>query len=444
MKIQPAIRGLLARGLLLLAVLAGLTILINLSWFDEPLHPDLLALSTPRPVSMDDNAYPLIYGLPAAEDKDPIAAGRTIVQELRERYQQGRRIALSVEEMDAILGGSGLDVPWQGKVESLTCNSRSSLDCADRLIAQVGQADIPPRLRTLLARYETILRESRFEEIQELDVYSPVPAYGLLMSVGRMRLAISYKREPADQFLAKVAEDFDFWRTLLRDGDSLIANMVALAGLRNDLEFLSASMRLGEPSEEELELIRSVLEPLTSAERDIGEAFLSELRIALLSEKPLVVTMGEPSWVTRLTLQEHATLNEYYLATTVPLRLRATLSAEEFYGQRGYERMTYNVRAFPPPLFNLGGKLALKQTPAYQDYISRVHDLDGRIALVLLQTEIEQKSGQSVAAIVQSSKHRNPYTLAPMKYDVQTRTIGFECLSNPNDVCSVALGPLTR
>ena len=446
MKVNVRVRGLLVRALVLLAVLAVLTVFINLSWFDEPLHPDLAALSTPQPVSMEGNAYTLIHGLPAADDRDPRAAGEAIVRALRERYRQGERIALSTDELNDILGGSNLDQAWQAEFQSLTCNARTSLDCADRLIVEAGQGHGDhPRLRLLLERYDAILRESRFEEIQEADVYSPVPGYGLLMTVGRMRLAMSYQRAPTAEFLAEVGEDSRFWRTMLRDGQSLIAKMVALAGLRNDLEFLSALMRERELNNDEIEVMRSVLQPLTRQEQDIGEAFLAELRIVQLSYKPLVVALGDSSWVTGLTLQENATLNEYYLTAIMPTLLRASLSADEFYRRHGYERPAYTLRAFPPPLFNLGGKLVLKtQTPGYQDYISRVHDLGGRMSLVLLQAEIEQSPEQPAHSVIQSSKHRNPYTLAPMEYDPQAQTIAFECLSNPNDVCGAAIGRSAR
>ncbi len=75
-----------------------------------------------------------------------------------------------------------------------------------------------------------------------------------------------------------------------------------------------------------------------------------------------------------------------------------------------------------------------------QDYITRVHDLAGRISLVLLQAEIEEHSAQSAAAIARSSEHRNPYTLEPMDYDAQARTLSFKCLAeNTSDVCAVAL-----
>lgn len=145
-----------------------------------------------------------------------------------------------------------------------------------------------------------------------------------------------------------------------------------------------------------------------------------------------------------MAFQEQATLNEYYFTTILPMRLRASLSAEEFYRQHGYERQAYNFRAFPPPLYNLGGKLFVKRMAAefnIQDYITRVHDDGGRISLVLLQAEIEQNRDRGVGEVVRSSAHRNPYTREPMDYDPKARTIGFDCLTeNAVDVCSVAIG----
>jgi hypothetical protein len=441
-------RGLLVRGGLLLAALAAFAVFINLSWFDEPLYPELERLMEPAVVSMENNAYPLIYGFAAASDKDPRAAGLAIVEMLRDRYRKGQPIGLSDGEMAGILGGSGLDEGWQAGIRSLPCNSRLLLDCADRVLAEVGaESAQDPRLRVLLERYGQILRAPRFEENQEFDATTPVPAYGLLMTVGRIRLALRYDNEPTDAFLASVAGDLAFWRRMLRDGQSLIAKMVALAGIRNDLEFLSGLMRDRDLSEDDILSIRRSLPPLTNEERDIGEAFLAELRIVLLSGKIVALSPREPAWFTRLLVQRHATLNEFYLKTVTPIRLRAALDAEAFYAQHGNDQLSYELRAFPPPLYNLGGKLLLKQqaeTYNVQDYISRVHDLDGRIALVLLQTEIERSPERAAQAVVSASAYRNPYTGEPMSYDAAVGTIGFDCLSNPNDVCAVSVGRTTR
>jgi hypothetical protein len=418
---------------------------INLPWFDEPLHPDLVALGTPRPVSMEDNSFPLVHGFAAASSKDPLAVGNAIIQNLRDRYQSGERVTLSQEEMDELLGGSDLDEEWRSGFQSLGCNSRLSVDCAGRLIAEMEHVDLDqPRLRLLIQRYDKILQASRFAENEEFDAYTPLPRYGLLMQVARLRLAISYQRDTVAEFLSKVDEDIRFCRNMLSSGQSLIAKMVALAAFRNDLEFLSVLLRLRELSDIEIESVRNILRPLSSDEQDIGESFLAELRISMLSDSSLTVMLSDYSWAARMFFQKQATLNEYYLSAIMPLRLRASLGAQEFYLQRGHEKLSYDFRAFPPPLYNLGGKLALKQLAAQhslQDYISRVHDVDGRVLLLLLQIEIEQSPGRGVDTIVRASIHRNPYTGEPMKYDVSAHTIGFDCLTEiPGDVCSVAIG----
>ncbi len=445
MDIKTKVRGFFVRGLLLITFFVIATLFINLPWFDEPLHPDLVSLGTPRSVSMDANSFPLIYGLSAATGKDSFAVGQAIVSRLRERYRQGEKITLSTAEMNDLLGRSGPDEPWRSSFQALNCNSRLSVDCAGRLIAEVAQADLDqPRLRLLLKRYDEILKAPRFEENEEVDGYTLMPGYGLLMQIAQVRLAISYRRDTVEQFLTHVEEDINFWRTVLSDGQSLIAKMVALAGFRNDLEYVSALIRLRDLNDDEMQSVRSLLHPLTSEEQNIGESMLAELRISMLGDHSWIVMASGYSWLARMFFQERATLNEYYLTTVMPLMLRASLSAEEFYHQRGNQKLSYSVRVFPPPLYNLGGKLALKQMAAEhsaQDYISRVHDVNGRVALVLLQVEIEQNVNLSVETIVKSSTHRNPYTGEPMRYDVSAGTIGFECLTeNQNDVCSVAIG----
>lgn len=444
MGIQANFVGLLMRGLLLLAFLIVIALFINLPWFDEPLHPDLITLGTPRSVSMEDNSFPLIHGLAAASNKHPLAVGNAIIQALRDRYQIGERVTLSHEEMDKLLGGSELDEEWRSSFQTLGCNSRLSVDCAGRLIAEIEHVDLDqPRLRLLLGRYDEILQASGFAENEEFDAYTPLPRYGLLMQVARLRLAISYQRDTVTEFLSQVDEDIKFWRNMLSDGQSLIAKMVALAGFRNDLEYLSALLRLRDLSNSEIESVRGLLHPLSSDEQDIGESFLTELRISMLGDSVLTVMLSDYSWAARMFIQERATLNEYYLSAIMPLRLRASLGAEEFYLQRGHEKLSYDVRAFPPPLYNLGGKLALKKMAAEhspQDYISRVHDVNGRVLLLFLQAEIEQNPQRGVETIVNSSIHRNPYTGEPMKHDVSAHTIGFDCLTeNPGDVCSVAV-----
>jgi hypothetical protein len=444
MDVMQKIRRIAIRAAWLVGILIVFTIVINLSWFDEDLHPDLARLVEAEPVSMQDNAYPAVYGFKAGNDRDARAAGLAIVERLRERYRNGERITLTDSEIDEVLGSLPADEAWRDRFSSISCVSRLELDCADRLIADFEAVEqLPPRLRVLLERYETILQTPRFEENQEFDAYTPIPAYDLLMQIARIRLAASYRNQSTGDFLADVGEDVQFWKSMLRDGQSLVAKMVALAGLRNDTGFLSTLMQNRPLSAEQLEQIPRILGPLSEEERDIGETFMAEMRISLRSSKYYAVVMNGPTWINRLVMQENATINEQYLRTFLPLRLRAAMSADEFYRARGHDQLSYEVRVVPPPLYNLGGKLTLKWTASnigIQDYITRVHDLDGRIALTLLQAEIASNPNRRVEDVVRSSVYRNPFTQEPMSYDPAERTLGFDCLANSDDRCALKIG----
>src|SRR5688572_24455441 len=227
----------LIAGLILLAFLA---LFINLSWFDEPLHPELVSMRKLQSVSTEGNAYVLAFGFLAAQEKSPQLAGREILEALRTRYERGQRITLSAQELETILGGSNLDEGWQKDFESLTCNARRYLDCAERLIAEVARAgSTDRRLSALFDRYGLILEQPRFEENQERDVFSPMPPYGLLMAVGRLRLANSYEKDTSPEFLSKAAQDFEFWLRALRESETLPTKMVSLAGMQDNLDIVS-------------------------------------------------------------------------------------------------------------------------------------------------------------------------------------------------------------
>lgn len=448
MHIWPATRGLLNAGLMMTAAVASLLLLaviVNLSWFDEALRPELASLRTPQPVSMEDNSYTLIFGFLAADERDPRVAGQEIVATLRSRFEQRQRIALSSEEMAVILGGSNLDA-WEAEFESLACSSRVNTDCAERLIAEVAQADSrDPRLSVLLDRYDTIISQTLYRESQERDVHTPFPPFRELVRVGRLRLALSYRDDTTREFLERAGADFGFWTMLLRESEALAAKMISLAGIQNNLDFLSTLMRNRTLSEDDIRVINRFLRPLTKDESDIGEAFISEARIAVLSE-PHPMTL-ESSWILRLMIQENATLNEEFLTVFSPVRLRASLTARAYFREAAYEPLPYDLHIFPPPLYNLGGKLARKSAWGdVQIFSARVHDQSGRISLVLLQAEIERHPDVNVEVVIQMSDHRNPYTDNPMEYDAQAQTIGFECLHTvfhppaPPDLCSIRIG----
>lgn len=427
-----------------LAVLAGiliaLTLFINLPWFDEELHADLAQL-TPRDVPLEGNAYPLVVGFLAAEDQDPEEAGRTIIEAQREHFRTQGHTSMPLREAEKLLPNPLPSPNLAGFFKGNACNPKVDLDCADRLIDALSAAPIvDPQLRLLLDRFERLLAEPRYEETQEVDVHL-LPNYGPVFASSRIRIAESFQQTDSSRVLQVIGEDVRFWKRVLDGEQTLIAKMVALAGLRNDTMNLSTLMRTRNLAGHDLRQMPSVIAPLTESERNIGETFMAEFRITHLNETGLGV-LRDTGPLQGLLSQDNATANDYYMALILPLRLRASLSAAEFYRQKAYQSMHYPLRFLPPSLYNLGGKQRLRIIMAlnnWQDYIARVHDLDGRIALVLLQAEIALNAGKSVEEVVAASRYRNPYTGEPMRYDAEAGTISFPCLAIGDEVCALRI-----
>jgi hypothetical protein len=375
-------------GLLLgLLALALLVVVINRPWFDEALAPELVTLRDSRVSFTGDNAYPEISGFPRADHR--------LVE-----------------------------------LKSLECVARRFLDCAARLIAESGATSWQtPELTMLLERYEALLRHAHYIETRDAGAGAPMMPDELVLHLGQLRLALSYRDDATPDFLNKVAADYGFWLTVLREGESLQAKMVALAAIQNDLDFISTRMRERPLEPSELQLVQGFLRPFTHKETDLGAGFLSEARIELQMDEPYVAM--ESSWLTRLLLQKNATLNLGYHEFIVPMVARASLGARQLYEQRGYEPIRYELRVSPRSLFNLGGKLGWsRSTWDPWQFPPRVHDQNGRISLVLLQAEIAQRPGVEPDVMLRESTHRNPYTGEPFVYDAQAGVIWFECLES--------------
>src|SRR5690606_13585466 len=145
--------------------------------------------------------------------------------------------------------------------------------------------------------------EPRYEENQELDFHL-LPSYGGLFWASRARLAEGFQDADSSRVLQRIGEDIRFWKRMLDGGQTLIAKMIALAGLRYDTMFLSTLMRVRELSESDLREIRTVLTPLTESERNLEETFMAELRIGLLGEAGARLLVPGPAPLGGLLSQE--------------------------------------------------------------------------------------------------------------------------------------------
>ncbi|MDQ2640375.1 MAG: hypothetical protein M3Y79_07335 [Pseudomonadota bacterium] len=438
MNIRRLARAALIRIAALAGILIAVTLFINLPWFDEELHEDLVPLTSPRDVPLEGNAYPLVVGFLAAADQDPREAGLRIIEAQREHFRTSGHTGRPPNADRALLPGALPAPSWRQFIGGDTCDPRTELDCADRAIAALAAKPVDdPAVQLLMARYQRILEESRFEETQEFGAAN-LPDYGALLTIARLRLAQSAREADFSRVLAIVGEDMRFWKRVLEGDGTLMAKMLALAGIRSGAIYLSALMRLRTPGENELRQMPLVISRFAEGERDIGETFMAETRFGLLGDPKLGGTASTP--LGGLLGQENATLNDYYTSIVLPLRLLASLDASEFHRQKLDTPKHYRMQLMPPPLYNLAGKQFVKirmsiGMSAYQDYIARVHDVDGLIALVLLQAEIALNKEKPVEEVVAESQHRNPYTRAAMDYDAAAGTISFSCLARSKEFC---------
>ncbi len=147
--------------------------------------------------------------------------------------------------------------------------------------------------------------------------------------------------------------------------------------------------------------------------------------------------------------QPNSTINTYHQYFTAPLINMPKLSVREFYNRikpdatgqsdccfREFENM---VSFSPASLYNIGGKMLLSTSPfGAQDYIARVHDLNGVISLVGLQLQLKDVSEETIGDRISRSNITNPYTREPMIYDKENNWAGFECL-NEDSFCKIRL-----
>ena len=110
---------------------------------------------------------------------------------------------------------------------------------------------------------------------------------------------------------------------------------------------------------------------------------------------------GDASWVVRLLLQKNATFNQEFRETIEPMRGVHHSTHGSTTTTRHTSHCATSSSWRQACSTTLGGKLALSRSTwdAHQ-FPSRVHDEDGRITLLLLQAQIEERPDLDVATIV--------------------------------------------
>jgi len=439
------ILGWLLLATFLLVVLIYL-ILVAINWNDQP--PSAAALRfeqivTDRPaVADDDNAATYIMGFSAPSDADPVVIG-------------ARRMAwLETFDGTADRGKDPLpDGPnFRSEGSPLVMHLKDACaQDADR--AQCGsvfefivRAWQPSDLDALaLRRYEALLTRRAWRDVVPVDVAAPLPGYADVMHAQRLyllRLAQWAAQGRMDEVREGLAADFVFWRTAVPAADHLIAQMIAVAALRQHFSLSNLIMRgltaeqvtRAMPAEWSREFAasdRSMLRVM-AGEAAFFQATMADTQHQVLGGNPLEVEQ-EPSLVSRWVDQLSDPM--FKLQATVNARAAIYLRLCEAFSvpmdqypdvQRSWSRgFTRPERS----LYNPVGGMVLSAGDAsnYVQYALRVASVEGvrRAALLAVQLHAQSAAAGSVDGLVANSDLHDPYTGKPFEWNIERRSVVF-------------------
>ena len=418
----------------LLLVFALFIVVINSSIFDEELHPEVkLAMQVPPEINPQKNAYLALFGMQAAAGKDMQQVGIQLTTRYLQNRDQHQRDELTQEEIQEIAGGKNLDEAWSKQYKS--CNSRQENGCLAKMVAQINSTPMTDtRFNVMLKRYQQLLEMQDYQELQNASAATPLPQFGLALDVAKIYLAQASTEKNPMTFLTALQKDMRFWRRVLSQGNAIISKMIAIAALRNDLQYLSEFMQSKTLTEEQKTLIQQLLVTLDSEELNIAEAISGEGRW-LATEFNYV----EKNWLSRMAFQYNATLNaNYFYAIKHDVEL-AKLSSIQLAKALAQVRINEDspLTWSPSSLYNFIGKaLVATAHPYMQDYIARVHDLNGMILLVQLQLSLKGTPNDAIESSVQNSPIKNPYTNQAMQWNQAEAALQFNCLASKS-ICRI-------
>ncbi len=435
-------------GVVILLFIAILTF-ASFETFDEPLSTGVSqALQKSAMPADQDNAFIAIWGLSTSSDKNMIESGRALIQRYRYNRDSQGRDELTEEDYQEILANKDMDKAWQSIIPK--CHVRKKQDCTAKLASQIALQPISDqRFDLMMERYKAIRQLKDYQHMDDLTFASPLPSFGPLLSLNKLNLAIALNQNDASVFIQNLESELKFWRMLLNQGDSILDKMIANVGYRNNLaatsNFLSTQPNL---SEHDLAKLRQLLSPLSGQELDISEAFLFEEKafyntLQNIDAEQLKEALGLSSSPSAWLIQPNATINDYHELFVIKIQELGKMDTPQFAAaiktKNGesccFQEMESLSSLSFSSLYNLGGKSLLTATLFNgQDYLARIHDLNGLIGLVGVELNL-----LTDRASTERWLKENTVVLGhSIRFDPKIGTLEFDCLDS-HSICKLKL-----
>ncbi len=449
---------------LLVAVL-GLLVLLLASWFllpDETLHPEARKiLAAPPSLPPEQNAFYLLWGLPASPELDPFQVGRQVVAaQLATFRAKGQRTQF---DPASFYGAK----PYQRRIpSSLYCKSRGeTAHCLTALRVHRSELDAQRRAQDVyVQRYRALRNYPHFEQTMTPSPAAPLLSWQTVLALSELvDASIAFDMEYPERRAAALAElqaEIALWRRIGREADFLVDRTIITALLHNKYRLLSELLTdYPAIADQHRELVAQMTMPLTLADTDLRRVLNGEFRYGALLLETMVQDSKQgrqtgldhelPRWVEELALRlfvrSNATLNLNFSLLTDSGNFYAQSAATIEPNADAFFK-TYDVNSLDPRLwlYNPVGKILT----SYQGFGMRfqshkLHDLAGYTRLIELQRQIAAAHlpGDKVGPFLSSvdTSLRDPYSGQPMTFDPVLQTISFR----PRSEMSAGGAPLS-
>jgi len=391
-------------------------------------------------VPEQDNGYFNWVGFFAPVGEKPHAVGVTTVALINQKIAPYS--LETIIDPVSLLGPEALK--FKGDVTGLC--GRESHDCLSRY--QAKTTEIKKWLvenRVLLERYRALYAYPEFRETIQPRLRAPTfyqPS--LAASLARAQRALAALRGDPHTALRELHDDTKYWRRILQQSRSLISRMVAVAAIQSNTQLVSEIVAAMSIDRQALTIASQTSQPLTGPERNLSKVFRYELGFAIDVFSNISLYKNDPcpfdSWADCLSgtllstvlFKPNATINLSY-ARLARLAELASLPAPEWHTQTQARRKERGRASAPfvwHIFYNPVGKIldAIAEQP-YENYSGRIHNLDGFLRLVSLQTAVKRAGIHDSAVekflVDTAPEQRNPYTGEAMQWDARSRAIYF-------------------
>jgi hypothetical protein len=424
----------------IVGLICGLLFLVFviINWGDEELKPEVAQALAWKPVvnAFEDNGYLTLLGIEAPAEMSAKQIGDRMLKAELARFaskQKNHKEALAPEPNPAEIQEY---IDWTDN----RCDYSKQTNCVNFYLLQGAEklSFVILLQERLTARYNEIWGTKNYIEVMPPLITSAFPKYSLLTQASeleRIQAILDISEGQLEQGVTRFAKNANNSRRLLRESNSLISLMIAIALMQRDTRILSELMvKYPKVATQYAAQLAPVLAPISSPEyslkkafiyeRDMGFQMMNTLKFTTPSEFSGVNTNRFLKLYNWLGFQGNATNNTLYEQSKLFVKLAEVnaaelddVKAEIAKSQRDGIEIDYRLFTTKNPT---GRVLIEVAQPDYSSYIERQHDLDGYIYMVNFQlTAILNK-----LEIKQLGLH-DPYKNL-MQYDENSGVLTFE------------------